>query len=218
MNNTSETVNNLRYIQFDPDHLTQSQQECHEWLVHRKSSNDLEDDDWITIVGFDNFAILAAMGWQRIYYKSHLIYTEQDESIMLWITDIHAEAIGKALRVGLKELHIDFTRLKGDGFTIMANAVPDSTIIQHLHLCHCSGDEVTARECRGIARLVNKLKCEHLHLSANEYDQDALDAMLDEFIVLNCNCLLEAEIIDSSKPEPNNQILHTGLIKLISPK
>ena len=203
----ADVVARLRYNPYDPERPTPAQRELLVQLENMRAARNIKDDDWLTVAGFDNFAMMTAMGRPRLCYDSHLIAG----GLMFWLTDAHAKAIGQALRPSLKALRLNLTRPQEDGFTLMAGAVAPGVKISELYISHRSGDEVTATEARGIARLAGRLACETLHVWAGEFDPGALDALADELGKLGNKTLRAADVCDVSKPEPEDRIIHPGL-------
>lgn len=206
-----DTIKNLRYEPFDPKNLTEEQRALQDHLDHLVAFHNLKDTDWLTVVGFDSFSMLAARAWPRLCYESHIIAG----GYLYWMTDAHATAIGRALRPGMKALRLDLTRPQKDGFSVMADAVAPGVTVPELFLSHRSGDEVTVAEARGIARLSTRLECRTLHLWAMEYDRGALDALAEEFGKLGNRTLRQVDACDTSKKEPDDQIAHPALSALV---
>lgn len=206
-----EILKNLRYDPYDPKNPTAGQKALLDQLDHMYAFHNLKDVDWLTIQGFDCFAMMAARPWPRLCYESHLL----EGGLMFWMTDVHAKAIGRALRPGLKALRLDLTRPEKDGFTVMANAVAPGVTVPELYIAHRSGDEVSVVEARGIARLATRLACRTLHLWAMEYDNGALDTLAGELGALGNKNLRTTDVCDTSKKEPDDQINHPGLSALV---
>ena len=206
-----EIIKALRYVPFDPATMQELERDVRDMLEHRRAFHGLTDDSWMSVSDFTRFSLLNHLGWKRVGYESFLI----EGGMMFWMTDVHAEAVGRALRPGLKALRLDLTTLAGDGFTVMANAAPAGVQLDELYVAHRSGDGITATETRGLARLVTKLRVRTLHLWASEYDPGALDELAAELGRLGNASLQEVDVCDLSKGEPNDRIVHAGLEAIV---
>ena len=98
---------------------------------------------------------------------------------------------------------------------MMAEHVQDGVQINELTISHKSGDEVTEEEATGLARLATKLGVKTLHLWAGEYDEGVLDKMAHMLEDLGNSTLRDIDICDVSLPEPEDQINHDGLTKIV---
>lgn len=200
-------IANLTYDQFDPDNLSVNQYDLQHELIRLLDAGELSKSDWVTIAGFDCFAMLMELGWERVCYESHLI----DGGYMYWMSNEHGKAIGESLRPSLKELRIDLTILQDDGFSAMANSISPGIQTSELFINHRSGDEVGINEVKGLARLIEKLQVKKFHLWAPEYEDGVLDIFLSELKSLKNKSLNCVDICDTSKSEPEDQIVHIEL-------
>jgi hypothetical protein len=210
MTDAREIIRNLRYEPYDPERPTAGQRALEDRLDHLYAFHELKDADWLSVSGFDCFAMMAARPWPRLCYESHLL----EGGLMFWMTDVHADAVGRALRPGLKALRLDLTRPERDGFTVMAGAVAPDVTVPELFVVHVSGDEIGVVEARGIARLATRLACGTLHLWAGAFDEGALDALADELGALGNGDLRTTDVCDTSKKEPADRVSHPGLSAL----
>lgn len=180
-------------------------------IEHRRAFHELTDRSVMAAADFSRFALLNEIGWGQLFYESHLI----EGGMMYWMTDIHAEAIGRALRPTLKYLRLDLTMLAGDGFTLMANAASAELRLETLCIAHRAADAVTSSEARGLARLVTKVGVASLSLWAAEFDEGSLDALAEELGLLRNTGLKAVDICDLTKSEPDDKVTHLGLIELV---
>ena len=104
---------------------------------------------------------------------------------------------------------------QGRALDVMAEHVQDGVQINELTISHKSGDEVTEEEATGLARLATKLGVKTLHLWAGEYDVGVLDKMAHVLEDLGNSTLRDIDICDVSLPEPEDQIKHDGLTKIV---
>lgn len=107
------------------------------------------------------------------------------------------------------------TMFEGRALDVMTEHVQDGVQINELTISHKSGDEVTEEEVTGLARLATKLGVKTLHLWAGEYDDGVLDKMAQVLEDLGNSTLTDVDICDVSLPEPEDQIKHDGLTKLV---
>lgn len=138
-------IKNLKYEFYDPANLSPEQKDILGELGHLRA---FHANALLVATNFGNFSLLNEEGWPRICYQAYLL---PSSGHMYWITDQHAEMIGRALRSGLKELTIELTTLQGDGFSLMAANVAAEVRLDHLYISHQSADEVTCTETRGLA-------------------------------------------------------------------
>jgi hypothetical protein len=207
----SSIIARLRYEPFDGAKLEREKSNLLDDIKHRRTFHELTDKSVMAAADFSRFALLNEIGWGQIFYESHLI----QGGMMYWMTDVHAEAIGRALRPTLKYLRLDLTMPEGDGFTVMANAASAELRLEKLCVAHRAADAVTQSEARGLARLATKLGVTSLSLWAAEFDEGALDALAEELALLGNTRLKEVDICDLTKEEPDDKVTHVGLTELV---
>lgn len=202
----AQAVQNLRYEIYDPARVSPRQQDWLDQLGHLKA---FHERDFVVADNFGDFSLLNEVGWPRVAYQSFHV----PGGYLYWITDQHAEMIGRALRPGLKELNLELTTLAGDGFSLMARAVTGDIRLDSLIISHQSGDAVTDLETIGLARLATRLRAKTLHLWASEFAGGALDALAREMGALKNQDLTAVEICDVSE-NPVRPVPHPVLEEL----
>jgi hypothetical protein len=211
MPDPTDVIGQLRYEPFAGEDLRREKQELLDYIAHRRAQHGLGDDDFLTVSAFGHFALLNEIGWKRIRYESFRLVSGH----MYWMTDEHAMAIGRALRPTLTGLRIDLTTLAGDGFTLMADSMRAYLVLQYLCVAHRSGDEVTAVEARGLARLASKTHAASLSLWASGFEPGALDVLSDQLEQLENVWLREIDVCDLRQQAPEDEIPHPGLEALV---
>jgi hypothetical protein len=201
----------IRYELYDPARHPEIKVELEERITHLRALHGLGEHDMISVKGFTRFSAVVESGWPAVTYASHLIDGPDNEELMFWMTDRHAEMIARALRPTLRILGLELTRLERDGFGAMAAALPTGLRIAELYVIHRSGDEVTRLEGRGLARLVAGLGTQTLHLWAAEYERGALEALTEELERLGSSSLTKVDICDVSKTAPADKVTHREL-------
>lgn len=172
----------------------------------------MQRDAPFTVRNFTVFSMVLQHGFRHVTYASHLL----ESGHMYWLTDEHAEAIGQALLPGLHYLGLLLTRPQGRGFQRMADRIEEGVTVEELLIKHESGDEVTILEAEGVVELATCLKARTLHLWAAEFEPGALDALCDALIVADNETLIEIDVCDLTKPEPEDQIPLPALTVLLA--
>jgi len=204
-----EIIKHLRYELYDPAKPSLEQKDLLDQLNHLRA---FHSNEVMTVKSFGDFSLLNAEGWQRIRYQTQLLASGH----IYWITDQHAEMIGRAIGPNLQELMLELSTLQGDGFSIMAASVTADVRLNQLYISHQSGDEVTAIEAQGLARLATRLQAKRLHLWAPEFTTGSLDILAQEVSSLSNHSLIEVDICDTSKTEPADRLVHPGLEEIIA--
>ena len=103
----------------------------------------------------------------------------------------------------------------GNALQIMSENVHDGVQIDELIISHKSQDEVDEAEVLGLAHLATKLKVKTLRLWAGEFDDGVLDKLASTLEELGNMTLTTVDICDVTIPEPNDQIVHEGMNKIV---
>lgn len=181
---------------FDPARSTPEQEQ----LLLQLAWHPLGDP--IQVTGFGAFSMATQLGYRKVTYHT----AELSSGHLYWVTDEHARAIAGALVPGLAYLGLTITTLEGDGFTILAEQVPEGISIAEVLVKHVSGDEVTVVEAVGLARLLHRLSTRTFSLWAGEFEPGALDAFARELMRLDDPHLQVLDVCDVTRPEPGDQI------------
>jgi len=167
--------------------------------------------EWLTANEFTTFSAVIAFGFKQVCYESQLYEMDQGTALF-WITDLHAEMIGKALAgATLDSFMLTLTRLEHeDGFD---RTIEESfgASVGELTISHKSGDEETPASMQSIARLAHHLGCRRLAIWAAEYEDGSLAALAAELTRLENRSIVELDICDVSLPEPDDQLSHPDL-------
>jgi len=169
-------------------------------------------DSPCTVRSFTVFSMMLQFGFTQVTYASHVL----ESGHLYWITDAHAEMIGRALLPGLSYLGILLTRCEGQGFQIMTAHIEEHVQIDEVLVKHESGDEVTLTEAVGAAQLVTKVGARSFHHWAAEFDPGAIEAFCDTLLVADNRTLCELDICDITKAEPDDRIEVPALAGLLA--
>lgn len=107
------------------------------------------------------------------------------------------------------------TTFEGKALQVLSDNVVDGVQIDELIISHKSADEVDEAEVLGLAHLATKLKVKTLRLWAAEFDDGVLDKLASTFEELGNKSLITVDICDITIPEPNDQISHDGMNKIV---
>lgn len=107
------------------------------------------------------------------------------------------------------------TTFEGRALQILSENVAEGVQIDELVISHKSADEVDEAEVIGLAHLATKLKLKKLRLWAAEYDPGVLDKLAALLEELGNKSLIMIDVCDITLPEPNDQIKHDGLNKIV---
>lgn len=163
----------------------------------------LERSEPITIRGFRPFTLLLAEGFTHICYAAEV---DPASGQVFWITEEHAQRLGRSLERPMRNFSLNLTTFEGAGAILMADAVPESTRIDEVIFSHKSADEVTHEEARGFARLVTRVQARAAHLWAGEFDPGSLEVLHEELVRLGNHTLMDLDICDITRPEPEDRI------------
>jgi len=194
------------YRLHDPDHLGPCEEEALRHLAW------FDHDEPFCLGGFTVFSMAVQLGFRRLTYESQRL----DSNHYFWITDEHARMIGRALAPSLRYWGLVLTTFAGRGFDLICNNTADEVQIAEVLIKHTSGDEVTVTEARGLARLVTKLGSRTVHLWAVEYDPGAVDALCQTLLELDNKTIVELDVCDTSRPEPEDQIALPAIDDLLA--
>ena len=104
------------YEPFDSARHKKLADELEARIAHLTAFHRLDKGSNIEARHFTAFSYLLQQGRSTITYVSYAVDAPDGGQYMFWLTDRHAEAIGKALIPTLRNLQIDLTRLEHDGF------------------------------------------------------------------------------------------------------
>ena len=202
------------YEPFDPARHGKLAEELEDRIAHLEAFHGMDEQCNVQATSFTAFTFLLQRGRPRVTYSSYAVQAPDGSRYMFWLTNRHAELIGRALVPTLKTFRLEITRLEDDGFTVMAGAARDGLALEELIVPHCSGDEVSVVAARGLARLATKLRAGTLRLWAREFDPGSLDALADELARLGNETLETVDVCDTSKEEPHDAVDHPALAAL----
>lgn len=195
------------YRLFDPQRVSAEEKGALEQLAA------MDKDRPLTVRGFTFFSLVVQQGFRRVNYAAE---TRETDNAYFWITNQHAEQIGRALKPTLKSWALQLTTFEGDGFDRICDLIAPGVHIEEVTIAHKSADEVTPKEAAGLARMITKLHTQTLHLWAGEYAPGALDVLAEALVRMGNRHLVEADVCDVSKPEPEDRIRHPHLEAVIS--
>lgn len=168
--------------------------------------------DPLTVRGFGVFSMVLSLGYRKVTYETHAL----ESGHLFWLTDEHADAIGRVMEPGMDFLGLVMTTLAGDGFSVLSEAIVKKVTIPEVLVKHTSGDEVTPLEAAGLAKLVTRLEVRTFSLWAGEFHPDALDQLVDVLTELDNRTLQVLDVCDMTRPEPDDQIPVPRLDELLA--
>jgi hypothetical protein len=200
-------VHDPEYIRFDGSRVTSRDK-----LIIAEFK-DKDKSKPIMLYAYRTFSIAVHLGFQRVTYATQV---HETNSAYFGISKHRAYKIGQALTKNMKFFGIELTTTEENAFMILSDEIINGISTDEVCIAHKSLDEVTTLEAIGIARIITKLRSKSVHIWASEYEEGSLDSFCDELSSLNNNYLLEYDICDISKEEPEDKIIIARLDDFLS--
>ncbi|MDM8542499.1 hypothetical protein QUF90_15595 [Desulfococcaceae bacterium HSG9] len=204
---TGWAVHDPDYIRFDGSHVTSRDKR----IIAEVKNTDKSKP--IMLNEYRIFSMAVHLSFQRLTYATQV---HETNGTYFGISKHRAYKIGQALTNNMKYFGLELTTTEENAFMILSDEIKDGISIDEVCIVHKSLDEVTTLEAIGIAKIITKLRSKSIHIWAGEYEEGALGGFCDELSSLNNNSLIEYDICDTSKEEPEDKIIIAQLDDFLS--